>query len=161
MFTGNGEASDSPHGSAPRNRARTGSWRVDAMTDRVSRPRMKPPLGLPSESLQSGETPLASMLQSGFSEQTVPVLWHRIQGRLYQPTAQQRRWPFVAALAAACAVLALAGVSLFRSNSALKLSSGELPAALIAEATPRRVELSDGSSIQVAQQSRLEVVSND
>ena len=88
------------------------------MTDRVSRPRMKAPLGLPSQSLKHGDAPLAPMLESGFTEQTVPVLWHRIQGSLYQPS-ERRRWPVFTALAAACAVLAIVGVSLFRSNSPL------------------------------------------
>lgn len=136
------------------------------MTDRVSRPRLKPPLHLPSEYLRGGEKPLAEMLQSGFSEHTVPALWHRIQGRLYQPASPlwqrpARRWPLFAAFASVAAVLALVGFFAIRSNSPLRLSSGEMPAALIAEATPRSVQLSDGSSIRVAQQSRIEVVSND
>ena len=130
------------------------------MTDRVSRPRVKPPLHLPSEYLRDGEAPLAEMLQSSFSEHTVPALWHRIQGRLYQPP-RARRWPMFAAMASAAAVMAIVGLFLIQSQSPLRLSSGELPAVLIAEATPRNVRLSDGSSIQVAQQSRLEVVSND
>ncbi|HEU5074771.1 MAG TPA: FecR family protein, partial [Polyangiaceae bacterium] len=130
------------------------------MTDRVSRPRVKPPLRLPSEYLRSGDKPLADLLQSGFSEHTVPALWHRIQGRLYQPPSRAR-WPLFAAMASAATILVLVSSFLLRSNSPLRLSSGELPAALIAEATPRSVELSDGSSIRVDQQSRLEVVSND
>jgi len=131
------------------------------VTDRVSRPRVKTPLQLPSEYLRDGETPLAEMLQSSFSEHTVPALWHRIHGRLYQPTSQARRWPMFAAMASAAAVVAVVGLFLLQSQSPLRLSSGQLPAALIAEATPRSVQLSDGSSIQVSQQSRLEVVSND
>lgn len=130
------------------------------MTDRVSRPRVKPPLRSPSELLRTGDKPLADLLQSGFSEHTVPALWHRIQGRLYQPPSRAR-WPLFAAMASAAAILALVSSFFIRSNRPLRLSSGELPAALIAEATPRNVELSDGSSIRVDQQSRLEVVSND
>lgn len=136
------------------------------MTDRVSRPRLKPPLHTPSSYLRTGEKPLSELLQSGFSEHTVPALWHRIQGQLYQPASPfwrraPRRWPLFAAMASAATVVALVGLFVVRSNSPLRLSSGDLPAALIAEATPRSVELSDGSNIQVAQQSRLEVVSND
>ncbi len=135
------------------------------MTDRVSRPRLKPPLHSPSDYLRGGEKPLAELLQAGFSEHSVPALWHRIQGRLYQPPSAlwrpARRWPLFAALASVATVVALVGLFLIRANSPLQLSSGEMPPALIAEATPRSVELSDGSSIRVAQQSRLEVVSND
>jgi len=120
---------------------------------------------LPSEYLRGGEKPLAELLQSGFSEHTVPALWHRIQGSLYQPASPwqrpTRRWPLFAALASTAAVLALVGLFVLRANGPLQLASGDMPAALVAEATPRSVQLSDGSSIRVAQQSRLEVVSND
>lgn len=133
------------------------------MTERVSRPRVKPQTLLPSDCLKSGNTPLAQMLESTFSEHSVPILWHRIQGRLHEPTRQRARWPFALAVASAVAVLAFVGFTLIRNSntSPLRLSSGQLPAALVAEATPRQVALSDGSSIEVAQQSRLEVVSND
>lgn len=133
------------------------------MTERVSRPRVKAPVLLPSDSLRSGDVPLAQMLQSTFSEHSVPILWHRIQGRLHEPVRPRLRWPLALAMASAMVVLAFVGFTLVRNSntSPLRLSSGQLPAALVAEATPRHVALSDGSSIEVSQQSRLEVVSND
>ncbi len=134
------------------------------MTERVSRPRVKPAALLPSQALQTPErTPLASMLQAGFSEHSVPLLWHRVQAGLHQRKRPLIRTPFALAFAGmAVALIALWGFWGYRnSHGALRLSSGQLPAALIAEATTRNVELSDGSRIQVAQQSRLEVVSND
>jgi transmembrane sensor len=113
------------------------------------------------------QTPLAELLESGFSERTVPILWHRIQGRLHETKRGPQlsfvfALPLTVALAGALVLLGVWGYDSFsRSNDSLRLSSGQLPAALVAEATPRRVELSDGSRIRVAQQSRLEVVSND
>jgi transmembrane sensor len=119
---------------------------------------------LPSNALKNPDlTPLSQMLVSEFSEQRVPILWRGIQQRLDEKPRSRARLPMLLAAAAVVLIVGVLGLRSYAGTSSgpLALQSGPLPAALIAEANARTLKLSDGSEVEVAQQSRLDVLSND
>lgn len=133
------------------------------MSERVSSPRVKAPSPMPANTLKTPDlTPLSQMLVSDFREHQVPILWRGIQQRLDAEPRSRARLPMLLAAAAVLLVVGVLGVRSYLGTSGpLALESGPLPAALIAEANPRTLKLSDGSEVEVAQQSRLDVLSND
>lgn len=111
--------------------------------------------------LKSPETaPLNTWLDDGFEEADIQRRWREIDRHL---TNERSRLPRVAGLmAAAAALLLVLWFGLWqRPAGPLELAEGALPALFEARDAVSAARLSDGSTLELAPGSRLEVLRND